>query len=159
MYATLDETNRVVGYHSDEQEASIELSEEEYMRQISSNGYFFHMGNNVFEERAIEPPAPTIEEQFETKIAQRYLEEQNAFREVARMQVVAMLPTLTAAQIFKIRYIFPQWVMLIESNLSKAETPYIMHNDDFYAVNRDHAVQESLVPGVEKTGLYEKITE
>lgn len=159
MFATLNETNKVIGYSIEPWMKAIALTDDEYMRQISSNGYFIHLGNGVFEERAFEAPKPTETEMIEADLGRRYAEEQEAIREVAKMQAVAMVPELTAKQLFKIRHVFPQWANLVGSTILKAETPYIMHGNDFYMINQDHTAQSDWVPGEGTESLYRNVAE
>ncbi|WFF72662.1 hypothetical protein [Proteiniclasticum sp. QWL-01] len=159
MFATLNDTNKVIGYSKDPWMTAIELTDQEYIRQISSNGYFLYLGNDVFEEHAFEPPEPTQEEINEAALAQQNIQQQKAIRELALMQAVALIPQLSEVKVFNLRYAFPQWRDLIGTQIFKSEIPYIMYNDDFYMVNQDHLVQAEWVPGTGTESLYSKVAQ
>lgn len=157
MFATLNELNKVIGYSIEPWMNAVELTEQEYLRQISSNGYFIYLGDGVFEEHAFEASEPTQEELNEAALAQQNIKKQNAVQNLILMQAVALIPELSEEKLYGFRYVFPQWRDLIGVQILKTEIPYIMYNDEFYMVNQDHLAQAEWIPGIGTESLYSKV--
>ena len=156
IYATIED-NKVRGYTTEPITGSVELTNEEYLRQINSVGVWTKQGE-AYTLSPYPPVTPTPEEVADRNDAIVFVGVHTAMAELARLQLKTL--TLTPVERYKIRFLYPQWKDLIGSPLKKVDTPYLMNGKDFYLVNQDHTPQAQWIPGSAGTdALYSLVPE
>lgn len=150
MYAILED-NKVVGYTYESVPGSILLTDEEYLRQISHHAMWLY-NDGVFTPHPFPTTIPDEDETDGMSAAKRYWEEQNAIRELAKIQAKALVATMAKEDVKKIQKLFDVW----STNTLMKKGDFYTYNDVLYKVLQDHTSQADWNPEV-AVSLFAKV--
>ena len=150
MYAMLED-NKVVGYTYESVPGSIMLTDEEYLRQISHHAVWLYDGG-VFTPHPFPTTVPDEDETDDMAAAKKYWEEQNAIRELAKIQAKSLVATMAKEDVVKIQKLFDVWS--INTPMKKGD--FYTYKDVLYKVLQDHKSQAAWNPEV-AVSLFAKV--